>query len=89
MKAFFKAIAHNQVRAQFDDISGERIDVVFHAPTEGGYVRAGQQQICEKLGTRGITLKLVAGAQLIDVIRSEYRAMRRSEKRLAASWASM
>lgn len=82
MKTVIKSIAGNRVMAQFDDISGDRIEVEFHAPAEGGYVRAGSQQVCEKLGTRGSTLMWSGKALLIDLIRREYRAMRRAESKI-------
>jgi hypothetical protein len=58
-------------------------------PREGGigysYVRFnGDKQLCEHLGSQGSTLTYRAGTRLVDLVRREYRAMRRDDARRAA-----
>lgn len=55
----------------------------FVVASDGGYVReVGDNhtytQVCKKLSTHGETLYLATGSRLIDLIRREYRVMRKS-----------
>jgi hypothetical protein len=64
--------------------TGERITRTFFCPINGGYVRESLHdypQVCEQLAHHGSTLTCSSRGHLIDVIRREYRAMRRAEKR--------
>jgi len=69
----------------WDDIEGAMVERVFSAPTRHGYViehmrgwRTGQ--VCEQLASTGTTL-MASSDTLSRVIRREYQAMRRAEKR--------
>ncbi len=58
----------------------------FFCPSNGGYVREvdsrGQYpQVCDRLAGSGATLYCKSSDGLPDLIRREYRAMRRAEKR--------
>jgi len=69
-----------------DLLSDRRLTRVFSCPEEGGYVREvysdGQtKQVCERLSNMGVTISAESRESLINLIRAEYRAMRRSEKR--------
>lgn len=70
----------------YDDEDGSRIEREFMVREEGGYVREHNprtyewKQICERLSSRGPTLMASSRAALADVIRREYKAMRRAEK---------
>ena len=62
-----------------------RVERVFTCPDDGGYVRekmsnGGWEQVCDKLAVRGSTLSCSSRDRLLDLIRAEYRAMRRAEK---------
>jgi hypothetical protein len=71
--------SHDTVTIAYTNIWGDRISRTFWVPATGGYVREGSQQVCRKLSTRGDTL-MSTRATLLDDIRREYRAMRRSEQ---------
>lgn len=77
------------VTINYDDaFNGDRIARTFFCPDQGGYVReqdaAGRYpQVCERLGSMGNTLSASSRIQLAEVIRREYRAMRRAEAREA------
>lgn len=77
------------VTLAFDDLlSGQRItmDIWAPVPREGGssYVRYnGEKQLCYGLSSRGNTLSYSHGTKLVDLVRREYRAMRRADKREA------
>ena len=69
------------VHIDYDDVDGERVSDVFSCPDAGGYVRNGQgKQVCDNLSRMGNTLTATSDT-LLEVIRSEYRSMRRKEKR--------
>jgi hypothetical protein len=81
MKTKIQAISESQVLIEFDDLlTGERYHYEIWAPAAGGYVRYnGEKQLCERLSCSGPTLHWSAKAPLVDMIRREYRAMRRRD----------
>ena len=85
MKAKFSTDIAGRVTVEYD--SGDvRVSRTFTCPQEGGYVRerlsGGRwEQVCEKLTSRGSTLACASREKLIDLIRAEYKEMRRAEKR--------
>ena len=84
MKTIIKADKYGCVTISYDNnIYGERITRTFYCPIDGGYVREtnNNKQVCEKLDNRGATLTADSRAGLIDVVRREYTAMRRTEKK--------
>lgn len=79
------------VTISYDDhVFGERITRTFFCYEEGGYVREVRNargneqypQVCERLASLGSTLYCRSRPQLANVIRREYRNMRREEKRI-------
>lgn len=89
MKAKFSTDLMGRVTVAYDMESwtGEtaRVERVFTCPDDGGYVRekmsnGGWEQVCDKLAGRGSTLSCSSRDRLLDLIRAEYRAMRRAEK---------
>ena len=86
MKTTIKSDSIGFVTVSYDDcISGDRVTRTFFCPTGGGYVReqdSRQQypQVCDRLSSRGSTLTCKSRDNLIDLIRHEYRAMRRMEQ---------
>ena len=81
MKTIFDAHAPGYVTIRYDSIHGARVTRTFTCPMQGGYVRDLQHnQVCEHLASTGPTLK-ADHSTLAAVIRREYRAMRRAEKR--------
>ena len=89
MKAKFSTDAMGRVTVAYDMESwtGEtvRVERVFTCPDDGGYVREKMsngdwRQVCEKLASMGSTLSCSNRSRLLDLIRAEYRAMRRAEK---------
>jgi len=85
MKAKITPTKFNTVMVEYDDaINGERRIREFMAPSAGGYVHewlAGEwKQVCDGLAFRGSTLFLHKNCSLLEMIRREYRAMRRNEK---------
>lgn len=86
-KISYSSIQKSIVIAEYDDcITGERRHREFMVPASGGYVRewvrGDWKQVCDGLSDRGATIYLNAGGDLLAVIRSEYRAMRRAEKKI-------
>lgn len=83
----------DDVVISYDEESGERVTRTFTCSREGGYVyeclaSGDRRQVCDKLRSRGSTLSAGGrGAQLAQVIRREYRAMRAAEKRETARYA--
>lgn len=65
----------------------ERVIRWFTCPPDGGYVREWRhgewQQVCDRLSGMGSTLSCRSREALPDLIRREYRAMRREERREA------
>lgn len=92
MKTTIKTDAQGYVTISYDDAdSGERITTTYFCPLNGGYVRirdAAQRypQVCERLSGSGSTLMCSSREKLAEVVRREYRAMRRAEKREAARY---
>ena len=89
MKAKFSTDLMGRVTVAYDMESwtGEtvRVERVFTCPEEGGYVREKRsngswEQVCDKLAGSGSTLSCSSWSRLLDLIRAEYRAMRRAEK---------
>ena len=71
----------------YDDVEGERIERMFMVPgTESGvgyvheWVRGEWTQVCKRLYCSGSTLRSTK-EDLPELIRREYRAMRRDEKK--------
>lgn len=71
-----------------EDFMGEiaRVEREFSCPVDGGYVREYNpktldwDQVCDRLASRGSTLIASNRVELPNIIRREYRAMRRAEK---------
>jgi hypothetical protein len=85
-----KPLDDNHVVIRYADCyTGEIIEREFWAPSGGGYVReidaahpgTTGRQVCELLEGVGPTLYWGGHGRLIDVVRREYRAMRRVERR--------
>lgn len=71
-----------------DDYDGvQRVERTFTCPIDGGYVREYRngdwKQVCDRLSHMGNTLSCSSRDKLVAMIRREYRAMRRAEKREA------
>ena len=79
MKAKITTDAQGYVTLSFDHaLSGERVTETFSCPLDGGYVRDSKgRQVCDALATTGSTLRCSGRDNLINVIRREYRRMRR------------
>lgn len=74
MRAKFISIQKNICSLEFMNSFGDVVEVNFHAPKYGGYVKDNHnRQVCSKLYLRGATLKWSAEYPLIDLIRREYR----------------
>lgn len=90
MRATIRTDAQGNVTISYDDAdSGERITTTYFVPMNGGYVRVRDDrqqypQVCERLSGGGSTLMCSSRGKLAEVIRREYRAMRRAEKRAAS-----
>jgi len=76
-----------RVTVEYDDaIDGTRRSRFFSCPTDGGYVyeyfwnNGTTSQVCEGLSRSGSTLTCHSRDELVDLIRHEYRRMRRHEK---------
>ncbi|WP_297501013.1 hypothetical protein [Ferrovum sp.] len=96
MKAKFTTDPAGHVSLEYDDTDYDgvtrRITRVFLAPLSGGYVReylehGKSSQVCERLSSTGITLSVTSREKLLDLIRKEYRAMCRSEKKQQNPWS--
>ena len=89
MKARFTTDQNGRVVLAYDvedyDGSVRRVVRIFTCPLSGGYVmehRNGEwKQVCDRLAHTGSTLTCSSREHLLDLIRREYRAMRRAEKR--------
>lgn len=89
MKTTIKTNSNGSVTVSYDTEGYEGEDVrrerTFFCPANGGYVRETTDsgdcpQVCDGLSNRGSTLDCPNRAKLPDMIRREYRAMRRAEK---------
>lgn len=73
----------------FEDCNGvTRVERTFSCPPEGGYViekypSGDWKQVCDRLSNMGSTCSCSSRDKLPDMIRREYQAMRRAEKREA------
>jgi hypothetical protein len=85
MKTTINPISNSRVKIRFEDlITGDIVEYDIWAPDDGGYVRYnGDRQLCDRLSCRGNTLYWSGKAPLAELVRREYRAMRRSDKREA------
>jgi len=86
MRTTITTDAAGYVTLSYDDEYEGRVTREFSVPPNGGYIRehlgnGRTTQPCEKLATRGNTLMASSRTALADVIRREYRAMRRAEKK--------
>lgn len=86
MHATFKQISENHCTlTRLNPWSDEVEELEFWAPSPRGYVRFGvgtdKPQVCRDLGHRGSTLYWPGTHPLIEMIREEYRALRRNERR--------
>ena len=91
MKAKFTTDEVGRVILAYDvqDYDGvRRVERTFTCRPNGGYVREyvnGEwKQVCDRLARNGRTLTCASRDELLNLIRREYRAMRRAEKREAA-----
>ena len=74
MRAKFTSRKANICTIEFVDIFGDVIDDTYHAPINGGYVKNSKNfQVCDKLYTKGSTLKWSGTYPLVDLIRREYK----------------
>lgn len=74
---------NGSVTIEYDHaIHDERITRTFRCPVDGGYVREGNSQVCDRLQSRGSTLMCSSRSALPGLIRREYRAMRRAESNI-------
>lgn len=74
-----------------DDYDGvHRVTRTFFCPDDGGYVREYRngdwKQVCVRLNYMGSTLRCSSRDKLLTLIRREYKAMRREEKREASRY---
>ena len=87
MKTRITADDFGRVTVEYDDaIDGKRRSRFFSCPLAGGYVyeifdNGTNSQVCERLSHSGSTLICHSRDELVDLIRREYRRMRRQEKR--------
>lgn len=80
----------NRCTLRYTDDAGHVVDREFFAPAGGGYVRenwGNPRQVCEHLSGGGATLiwEPTRDAQLVDLIRREWSAGRRAERRSGAA----
>lgn len=79
MKTKIETLENGNVKLSFmNPVTNEISETVYMAFVDGGYVRFADtgNQVCERLGTSGITLQCGKKENLIDVIRSEYKKLR-------------
>lgn len=84
MKTAITKTGHNEVTlSAIDPMSNEAIKWVFWMPTNGGYVRKGENhtssdpQVCYGLSNRGNTITAKDGDDLVSVISREWRSYRK------------
>ena len=85
MKTKITTDNRGRVRLQYTDWQGFDHDHTYSCPHDGGYVielldNGGTTQPCDGLYPTGSTLIAHNRETLIDLIRREYKKMRRSEK---------
>lgn len=71
----------NTVELSYENDMGEVVTREFHAPTGGGYVREGGAQVCKGLRRTGDTLEVSSSADLLHLIRSEWKRAKAAERR--------
>ena len=71
----------NTVELSYENDMGEAITREFHAPTGGGYVREGGAQVCKGLRRTGDTLEVADTANLLSLIRAEWKRAKAAESR--------
>jgi hypothetical protein len=83
MKTIITEVAINHVSLKYTDVDGNGHEYDIRAPLGGGYVRHGDKgdQLFERFAGSGVTMLWDGRAPLVDLIRREYRAMRRDEQR--------
>jgi len=90
MKTKITSTDDNRCTIEYDCAeTGERIVLELWTPIAGGYVYEIDEdhpgtlgsQVCDLLGTMGNTLYRSYSRKLVEIIRREYRAMRRDEAR--------
>jgi hypothetical protein len=87
MKTRIETTDNGNVKITYTDYwTDEDRTRTFFCPDEGGYVRewlkhGNNTQVCDQLAHRGPTLRCTNRADLPEMIRREYKAMRRAEKR--------
>lgn len=89
MRAKFAADQTYRVTLEYDgdDYFGEpkRVSRTFSCPMNGGYVLEFDgrdwKQVCDRLSSTGSTLHCSSRSNLLAMIRREYKAMRRADKR--------
>lgn len=91
MRTTIKTNRDGSVTLSYDstgfDCEDVRVERTFFCPATGGYVRecdkGNYSQVCCGLSDRGSTLYCSSPEKLPDMIRREYRAIRRAEKKAA------
>lgn len=78
-------ISYQSIGYEYEDV---RVERTFFCSSGGGYVHehdgtGRNPQVCYGLSDRGITLFCKSPEKLPDIIRREYRSMRRAEKKEA------
>ncbi len=63
-----------------DEYTGERATREFNVQRSGGYVRENGQHVCERLACRGKALHVSDAAELLPLIRSEWRRSQAAER---------
>jgi hypothetical protein len=80
-----KANGNLVVLTYVESMTDESVTREFMVPSTGGYVRewirGDWKQVCNGLAQTGETLTAADPVHLLKLIRGEYRAMRRAEKR--------
>lgn len=83
MRAYFKQLSYNRVAVRYPHHRDDTmVEFEVYAPMSGGYVRFDDgAQVCDRLECRGPTLIWGGASPLINLIRRQYRSMRRAEKK--------
>lgn len=82
----FTSHGANSCTVEYTDDLDQRVSRTFVARAGFVYEIIGfsgerVQQVCERLSRRGNTLSIGGSQEVIDIIRREFRAMRRSKQR--------
>jgi hypothetical protein len=86
MRARFSVDQSGGVTVSYDAAFDVRVTRYFVCPLEGGYVQEyvnshnNWSQVCDRLSSRGSTLRCSSRDNLLKLIRREYHAMRRANK---------